>query len=72
MVLLNELSKFLVCRSSLTQSSDFLYNAIDIGGELVATLLMMLFTGWCCVKKNEGNEEFSRSIPENKLKVISY
>lgn len=51
MVLLNELSKFLVCRSSLTQSSDFLYNVIDIGGELVATLLMMLFTGWCCVHK---------------------
>lgn len=51
MVLLNELSNSLVCRSSLTQSSEFLYHTIGIGGELVATLLVMLFTGWCCVHK---------------------
>lgn len=51
MVLLNELNKFLVCRSSLTQSSDFLYHIIDFGVELVAALLMILFTDWCCVHK---------------------
>lgn len=75
MVLLNELSKILVCRSSLTQSSDFLYHVIDTGGWWFGSNTAGDVIHWVVPRiqiKKVGNEGFSRGIPESKLKVIPY